>query len=80
MTIWNQNELITQLQYIFGNFSFTPLIKNNVRIYFIFICLILLINYANAIIMLIMAIRIKNKNIYIILLIIFIVYDNLESK
>ena len=66
MTIWNQNELITQLQYIFGNFSFTPLIKNNVRIYFIFICFILLINYANAIIMLIMAIRIKNKKLNIL--------------
>ena len=66
MTIWNQNELITELQYIFGNFSFTPLIKNNIKIYFILISIILLIIYLNTFILLIMSIRVKYKKLNVL--------------
>ena len=54
------------MQQTFCYFSFLPLIKNNDKVYFIFIGIFLFLNYLNIAIMIIMAIRIKSKKLNIL--------------
>ena len=54
------------MQQTFCYFSFLPLIKNNDKVYFIFIAIFLFLNYLNITIMIVMAIRIKNKKLNIL--------------
>ena len=43
-----------------------PLIKNNDKVYFIFIAIFLFLNYLNIVLMIFMAVRIKNKKLNIL--------------
>ena len=66
MPIWNQDELIEKFQNFFKYFHFIYLLKNNTKIYFVAVGIIIGIDYIIAILLLFISFRIKNDKLNIL--------------